>query len=295
MIHVEGMGWLGSVIALNLADRDIPFTWHDADAAHVAWKACTGIVYPAGDDRSVADHAAWLSWAAAPWLPSDAVEICSYWFNHRNPPHGGRYKLGADLGWARMAAVPAVQVDVPTIVADARASFAGCRATAPPAGRHTLIRAHGFSDRLAGYVWGWSTLVELAYPGDLAEASTGGRPTFYGREGRFKMAYAYALPGRPTSWLAGSSLITQKQAKPLDAGKHFRSWQATFGRLMPEVDVINVGPTVQGWRPKPGPDDDGRVSVAAGEHGLVITVPPLWHSGVRWAPSVVAEVLGALA
>ena len=51
---------------------------------------------------------------------------------------------------------------------------------------------------------------------------------------------------------------------------------------------------MQGWRPKPAPDDNGAVAVADRDGRRIITVPPLWHSGIRWAPSVARQVLEAL-
>lgn len=296
-VHIEGMGWLGSVIAWHLERAGIGFTWQDNNAAHVAWRACTGIVYPAGDERSVADYNAWLEWQRRPWWPvrpmGGRAELCAYWFNHRNPPHEGKYRIVKDLVWARMGALPAVQVNVPEIVARTQYHFSGARRTAEPKGRHVLIRAHGFGPRLGGYMWGWSTPVELSYPSALAAASDL-RPTFYSRQGRFKMAYAYAVPGSPELWLAGSSLITQRTAKPLDARKHFSGWLRTFAETMPGIEVVNAGEPVQGWRPKPAPGDDGKVHLGRGARGPVISVPPLWHSGVRWAPSVVQQTMEAL-
>lgn len=294
VIHVEGMGWLGSVVAWHLHRAGIDFTWNDTGSAHVAWRASTGIVYPAGDLRSTSDHAAWLAWLGDPWWPPGlaAAETCSYWFNHRNPPHGGRYQLAADIGWARMASVPAVQVNVPAIVSATRAAFRDAQRTRPVPAEVT-IRAHGFGPRLDAYVWGWAVPVELAYPPELADACSHGRPTFYGREGRYKMAYAYALPGTPR-WLAGSSLITQRTAKELDARKHFATWCDTFARVLPKVELLSVGEPMQGWRPKPAPDDAGYVTSERTARGRLISVPPLWHSGVRWAPSVVAQVMEAL-
>ena len=41
MIHIEGMGVLGSFLAWELHNRQVPFTWYDNLARANAWSACT--------------------------------------------------------------------------------------------------------------------------------------------------------------------------------------------------------------------------------------------------------------
>lgn len=298
-IHVEGMGWFGSVVAWHLDRAGHDFTWHDSDSVRVAWKASTGIVYPAGDSRSAADHLSWLSWQEEPWWspafpldPHKAAARCAYWFNHKRPPHAGRSKIAADLGSMRMTMLPAVQVNVPMVVEATRRHFALRRVTRSPVEPHLLIVAHGYHPlRNAGVVWGWHNRVQLGYSDLVAYHSRrfGGAPSFYGRIGRFGMAYAYALPGETDDvWLAGSSLIVQKWAKPLDAMKHFGTWAGKFREAFPEVEIKGMSRPMQGWRPRGRPDDSGHVERSEPD---MITVPPLWHSGIRWAPSVAREVM----
>src|SRR6185369_5458328 len=49
-IHLEGMGWLGSLIAHELTLREIPFTWNELLPADgwipTAWQASSGLIYP---------------------------------------------------------------------------------------------------------------------------------------------------------------------------------------------------------------------------------------------------------
>lgn len=297
VIHVEGMGWLGSVVAWHLHRAGYDFTWHDIDARFVAWAASTGIVYPTGNDtRAESDWATWLRWVdEPPWEDKTGAQACSFWFNHRNPPHGGTYRLFADLGWARMASLPAVQVDVPRLVSHARSHFSAQRTDGPPAGAHTLIRAHGFTpERLVGYLWGWSAPVELTYPAELEEASRLGPPTFYARRNRYTMAYAYKAAHEPGVWLAGSATAHQLNPRTLATAHHVDRWRRTIEELLPRLRVEAIGDVRQGWRPKAATAERLDVEVTAGAAGAVITAPPLRGSGVRLAPTVAAQIMEAL-
>lgn len=282
MIHIEGMGWFGSVLAFKLAQLDVPFTWSDIDDPQNSWRASTGLVYPAGDERSQRNLSAWCAWNLEGWLPSFAIEPVDYLFGHKNPPHGGKWSY-EDLGWARIANASAFSVNVPVIVEQARHRFAE-RRRAGRSSTDTLVVAHG-SARAASYVWGWSVPVQLTPPSSLQSPL---RPVFYGRVIR-RLAYAYALPGTPLH-LAGSTLVRQTQRKELDAEKHFARWEKDFAQVFPDVAVRRVGVAVQGWRPRPADDDQAGVIWRDG----ALHVPALWHSGVRWAPEVIEDLLTQL-
>lgn len=291
-VHIEGMGWYGAVAATLCERLGIDFTWHDTDdPVRNAWRASTGIVYPAGDDLTTRTWSAWRDWWAHGRWPDGTVERCSYWFAHKHPPHGGRYPIVEDLGVLRRGEIDAFQVNPAAIVADVRARHAAARLDGPPRRRpDRYIVAHGF-DRADRVVWGWTRLVRLVFDPALAADR---RPTFYTRKGRFLLAYAYAIPGRPGWYWAGSSLIVQPAADPhrLDAAKHYRRWREAFKEnTAPLVDVAEEGDLIEGWRPR-GPSDSTRV--VARDGGRTLVVPPLWHSGVRWAPEVESQLAEAL-
>lgn len=278
MIHIEGMGWFGSLIAYRLHAEKIPFTWNDTEDSQNSWEASTGLVYPAGDERSEANLAAWA--ARDQFLPHGTVERVDYLFSHKNPPHGGKWPY-EDLGFAKMAHASAYSVNVPVIVKSARRGFAHLRLEAAPSSSQ-LIVAHG-SARATSYVWGWSVPVSLSLPRHLSSPH---RPVFYGRQVR-RLAYAYALPGTPLH-LAGSTLVRQTVRKELDAEKHYERWLKDFAACFPEVGVTRIGEPKQGWRPRPD-DGDDRVMVRGGDGAIM--VPALWHSGVRWAPEILKAVM----
>lgn len=279
MIHLEGMGWLGSALALRLDRAGVEFTWHDTDDPYCAWKASTGMVYPSGDARSERNRALWAAWCRDGAMPPGTVEAVRYVFTHRKPPHEGAYRY-ADLGWARVAHPLGYAVNAPAIVAVARERFAGCR-TDGPTRNQKVIRAHGFNSRRQAYMWGWSAPVKLALPTSLADLPH--RVALYSRAHRFQIVYAYVIPSRPGWYWAGSSLVRQAQPRELDAERHRDDWLKAFERLWTTVAVEDVEAPVHGWRPVPAPGDSP--VYRAGE------MPPMWHSGVRWAPMIIDRIV----
>jgi hypothetical protein len=284
MVHIEGMGWLGSALALRLAHDGIPFTWHDTSTPFTAWQASTGIAYPAGDDRSMTNLHLWHTWQSAyPDLAAHTVPT-AYCYAHKKPPHNGRYPV-TDLGWVRVAGIRAFTVDVPALVPAVRERFATQRLTAAPDGQPVIV-AHGYTPRLDHYVWGWAqpvrldtTAIEALYP-----LAPGERYAFYGRVHRFQMAYAYPIAGRPGWWRAGSALVVQRDPKPGRAAAHAERWHEGFAKLFPKIPIVDTEPAIQGWRPAGKPDDTGLILPDGPDR---IQLPPLWHSGVRWAPELI--------
>lgn len=285
MIHLEGMGVLGSLTALRLHAAGVPFTWHDDQRRHVAWPASTGLIYPAGDEWSQRNLARWVRWADQDWLPAGVVERASYVYAHQNPPHHGDYKT-TPVGRLTLADADAFTVNAAALVESTRARFARQRLGGKVPGSR-LVVAHGFA-RATSLMWGWSTKVKLRLSPELAALPN--RPALYGRKVR-QLTYAYPVPGEPDVWWAGSSLVRQTTVRELDADKHFRRWCGDVGDVYRgQVAVLDqAGPVMQGWRPRPGTD------VAAPLPDLLpsgtVVYPALWHSGVRWAPLVIERAL----
>jgi hypothetical protein len=285
------MGLLGSLLAWRLTADGITFTWHDTDTPHTAWKASTGLVYPAGDARSQRNLAAWTDWWARPTLPPGVLLPVHYVFAHRHPPHEGRYRttpLGPGLTLAHAAAFT---VDVPQLVHTTRGHFASRRTDTPPPDADVLVRAHGHH-RAVCWMWGWSAPVQLRLPAVLAELPH--RPALYGRKVR-QLVYAYPIPSRPGWWWAGSTLTRQTHPRSLSADAHLRRWMDNWAAVWPRIDLTAAEAPAQGWRPRPDDADTPdpvRVDTA---RGPVITLPALWHSGVRWAPEVIDHTVDQLA
>lgn len=285
-VHIEGMGWMGSVLAYRLRMHGIPFTWNDTEQDHVAWRASTGLVYPAGDRRTLDNLQLWERWYADRFLPEGTVCRSVYAFTQARPPHGGRYPV-TDLGWVRAARASCFSVNVAEVVRAARREFADSRTPGPPAGDGRRITAHGFGSRLSKVMWGWSAKVRLGIPDELL--AVGARPALYSRpaDHPFRMFYAYPCPGEDL-WWAGSALVGQHRPRELDAAAHFERWREIFTReVFPSVPVTEAQPPVQGWRPRGTDTDTGRLQYLGG----ALVFPPLWHSGVRWAPQLINDAV----
>lgn len=287
MIHIEGMGWFGSITALALERAGIPFTWHDTDNGHTSWKASTGMVYPAGDERTEINRGKWVRWVLDQWLPDGSAKMCQYVFAHKKPPHDGEYETTPyhDYHRATLAGVAAVSVNVQRIVTEARSRFADGRLDRAPLGEPRIV-AHGGA-RAAAWVWGWSRKVALETPHDAVRAA------YYGKRHRFDLTYAYPVADEDGWWYAGSALVTEKTRRTRDRDElnvEWKRWMEASSELFPYLKVVRTQPFVQGWRPKPKPGDKGLMDYEDWANGTpVIVFPALWHSGVRWAPQLVEQ------
>lgn len=290
MIVIEGMGWFGAMTALAFEREGIPFWWYDPDFPFNAWEASTGIVYPAGDDRSERNRQAWFRWMLEGWLPPYTTRRVAYGYAHKSPPHEGRYQPNLDLGWLRVSPLSAVAVGVQALVHEARRRFAS-RRLAGPSDRDQLgsprVIAWTPPGVRIGWVWGWSRQVALFLPPELARLY-GTNLSLYGKVNRWALTYAYPVGDKPDWWWAGSSLVNEKRPR-LRSEEELRTcykrWAVDFSELFPGVEVRagREQEIQQGWRPKPPKMDAGYPRVDE----QLFVYPALWHSGVRWAPELV--------
>lgn len=298
VIHLEGMGLLGSLTALHLERADVPFTWFDSITEHAAWPISTGLVYPAGDQLSQDGLRDWFAWIESGLIPAGCAEEVRYVYAHKHPPHDGTYaNRVTDLGDMRVAPRwSAVAVNVPALVETVRGRNMHRFVPTPPPDPSWYVTAHGFNDRLWKVMWGWAARIKLDVPADLVQVCDGLRPAFYSRKDRFQIVYAYPIPGTD-EWWAGSSLIGQATPRRLDAEKHYARWREAWAQLWPRVPIVAAGPARQGWRPRPRPETEANptlVTMTVTHHGpgpSTMTYPPLWHSGVRWSPSVMRQAI----
>lgn len=287
-LHIEGMGWLGSLIAARLHRDGYDFTWHDTETPIRAWRASTGLVSPDGDDRSRAELDAFN--AEVRPLLGDYCEPVTYCYSHKNPPHSGVYPTQPLRPGLTAALTDAYVVDVPGFVHATRRRHTEQRTEGVPRDAHLVIQAHS-GGRTGAQIWGWSALAQLHIPADIVEAAP--NPVFYGRVVR-RIAYAYPLPGTKLHRI-GSTMVRQTQPKPLDAVKHLHRWSVDFANLFPSIRVDIAGEPVQGWRPSPRENDSGGPEFVQRNGGPArLTMPPLAHSGVRWSPSVLRAAYGAI-
>jgi hypothetical protein len=290
VLHIEGMGVVGSILAWHLHQRNQSFTWSDTDYFISAWRASTGGIYPAGDQEEFACYQRWRQWQSAPpWDVRGCVELASFWFLSKNPPHGGRYEVIGQVGPLRLGELPSLHLSAQKLVEGTRIAFAGQRRESEPSGASTVV-SHGFGPRLHHVSWGWHVPVELAISPSIREYTGSRRSCFYLRTDRFTMAYAYPTPGTSTHY-AGSSTIRQKDPHTADPMPHFQKWaDRLVERTQGRVQVSRYGKPVQGWRPVPDKADTAIVREIGGK----LHVRPMSANGVRLAPLYVDAVLERL-
>lgn len=299
-IHLEGMGVLGCILALHLEANKIPFTWNDTGTTQVAWRACTGAVYPGGSQEDLLGGNGFVKMAGL-WpaeIREACVEVADYWFNHKKPPHKGTYpitakslqdvlKRGDNRSWHLNA-----QKFVPMV----RERFTAYQTQSCPLWAHRKIVTHGFSNRFAGAYWGWTVPVKLAFHTSILEQPVQAglqkplRPCIYLRKGKFVMVYAYPIAGTEY-WYSGSSLIWQKKMRSLEIEPKFERWCGQLTELSGgQITVTDRLPGIEGWRPAPAKDDKYGVIM----DGSDIVMRPLWNSGVRHSAIYVQQVMEAL-
>jgi len=294
MIHIEGMGILGSFLAWELHNRAIPFRWTDNNSKVNAWQACTGAIYPAGKYEEDRNYRIWLERFTTndyPWqeLGHSFTELTAYCFVTKKPPHGGKYGVFNLCGPVNVGSMPSIHFNAQVFVQATRSFFASVSVDHHELGDQRIV-AHGFSWRTSEYVWGWTVPVKLT-PALVRQRQASGsfleqRPCLYLRKGSF-FQYAYPCPGTST-WYAGSSLIVQKNPHNLNVPEKIDTWRHwlekfTEGHFKAEI----VGDYVQGWRPRGAENDPEVVKDGYG----TLFVKPHWHDGVRNSPSIMKALL----
>ena len=272
-VILEGMGVVGSLVARHLAEREVEFNWFDKGRSISAWRACTGSVYPSGDAES--------EWAREQWrtmLP-EYTETAPLVFCTKRPPHGGRYSWTEASCGLNVGDVESIHVNAQRLVEDTRRLLEPNKVWVVESSQMlpTYLVTHGWSWRRVDSLWGWSAPVRV----ERLDSTLPERACYYLKEGRFLTAYAYPRPGTD-EYYAGSSMIPQVREHKLDAQSHFLAWRDRFERLARGgVRVEQIGPTVQGWRPRGAPGPMIALNPAP-PHTYAIR--PQGPNGVRHAP-----------
>lgn len=302
-IHVEGMGVSGALLAVQLERHGVDFTWHDTEQKVSAWRASTGAVYPANSEKFGPDWACWQVWQR--WyhegLYDPHTERANFWFGHKGrPPHEGRYPVHepASEHGLRQAVPSSFHVNAQSLVPWARERYSHRRLPTAPGDESHLIISHGWGRRLGHVYWGWAALIELAYDRSVYGAGDR-RPALYLRPSRVEMAYAYPVPGTPY-WYAGSSIIKQRLEgiKELEVEGKYQRWLRLLERYSGgAMEIVGRSEVLQGWRPAAAVEDTAWLRVAPmprGRVGTVMTLRPLWNSGIRHFPKQWAAVAAQL-
>jgi hypothetical protein len=283
VVHIEGMGVLGSTLAHALDEVGVSFTWNDTEQPYSAWQASTGSVYPTGNQADMTDLLRWNRWARG-WA-ARYTERVPFWYLSKVPPNGASYKPDREVAGLRRAPMNAIVVNVQLMVEGTRHEFAARRTLDAPS--HGLkIVAHGYDSRYLSHVlWGWTVPVELNI-----DRRFGLRPLLYLRKGRYGLAYAYPRPGT-SRYYSGSSIISQNTPHELAVMPKFERWRSdVLERTRGLVSVGAIGEPLQGWRPAPRRPYEQH-SCFVNKIGQDLVATPLMASGVRRSPSFVAEVL----
>jgi len=284
-IHIEGMGVQGCMLALLLDRNGIDFTWNDTDEAITAWRASTGAIYPSTSEKFGPDwscHGVWSKWHADN-IFTDATEKALWVYSQKSPPHSSKYRATRnEKTGLTTAEPPAFHLNAQKLVPETRERFADKRTMGTPV-HVQLIVAHGWSERRSHSYWGWTRRVNLGWSKEVGNpfAATQ-KPSFYFREGRFLMCYAYRIPATPY-WYAGSNIIKQKLGaeRSLDMVAKYERWKKNFLRMgNGHVWINEEEDFIEGWRPACGDED----WVTMRESDGAIMLRPLWNSGIRHFP-----------
>lgn len=300
-LHLEGMGLQGALLAHALNRYGVPFTWNDTEAAVTAWKASTGAIYPAGATNHGPDHEAWKVWQA--WYvdnyfdPAHLERSGGLVFCTKKPPHKGAYDF-TEVGLnVRLGDAPSYHLNAQTFVPWVRERNRNGRRHnhVPDNAQEMTIVTHGWGERYHHCYWGWTRLVKLKWA-RILQPDENFRPAFYFRPSRFVMAYAYPRPG--TDWYyAGSNIMKQAKGKEheLPLTPKYDRWKKAFENCaLGQVHVTEEGECITGWRPAAADEDTAWVR----RKGNVLTLRPLWNSGIRHFPmqwAGVAPQLGLIA
>jgi hypothetical protein len=275
------MGVVGSILAHELG---VDFTWSDPDLDFNAWGASVPIIRPGSPT-----YKEWVGWVVGdPWW-SPMMTLAPFYFTTKRPPEGARVGFSATERppW-KEADGPAIIINAQHLVLRSRVEHMARRTDGPEPG-DTVVVAHGFNDRLHHYLWGWSCLARLSWPGPVAPGPVALGPVALDhRVGKFVSAYAAPVP-HEAPWhrvgaAGGTGLRYQLRAKECDVEREKARWEQVMAPL--GVSVSQWGAAQQGWRPAQARGDDA-LALRSGQR---ITLRPMSHSGFALAPRYVEAV-----
>lgn len=297
--HIQGMGLMGSLVAMTLEDEGLDFTWDDIDRDITAWHASTGAVFPTEDAHS--EYRSFIQFRQEESVAGEHLlehsELGAWCYVAENPPHGG-----ADIGVeevtriseseVRVSSHASIHVNVANLVRDARARY-GDRRREKASSKRRLIVSHGF-DAAKRFGWGWHREVQLVLSDEFEQALMGTRPCIYLRKG-YQIMYIYPMPGTDSYFIGTSNNIgttpkwkEQQEVINKDFGRVRKRVEETCGD---HVQLLRARPPSQGWRPYPAKGDDRPMVYEEDSH---LQIKPQKGSGLRFWPRTRTELLEAL-
>lgn len=312
MIHISGVGLLGSFLLHELRRRNVPFSWDDTETEVTAWKASTGAIMPIEPgDESIQGmgYRYWLEGACErPELKMHMEEVETVYVFASKPSRIKRPLESVEMNGTRVFWDDARswQFDVRGFVLATRQAFDSHRVLGPPPKDVIVIRARGPLETIERPTlgWGWSRLVELTrLDRGVAWSRSGLRPAFHFSDPvrTFEQYYFYPLPNTaPDRWLAGSQTILQR-APMSDRARAEEGWDAFLETVKKRFEgqflVRAVQPIREGWRPKPRKVHLELLrpnGFACGTLPKTWIMRPLYKSGVQCGPLAAQWVLERL-
>lgn len=278
-VHLNGMGLVGSLLALELQRRGVGFSWWDADEDVTAWRASTGCVYPSAEAVDLVGYNRWAKVLAEGSEPvCRFAEVVPYAFTQKSIPHGAGSKALRVIerhGSVKVLNKPSFHVNVQAFVEYTRAALASLRARPEPGG--LLVHAHGFHRRMTtDYRWGWSAPCVVS--GSVFDRHP--RLCLNAKEGRFVNAYLYPRPGT-SQYYVGTSFIYQREPRPLLVDEKVDRIIAHIKRVTGGgLGIELAGSVTAGWRPA----YSAAGSAAFIRDGNEVFIRPQSANGLRHAP-----------
>ena len=289
-VHIKGFGLIGSLLAWELTERKIDFSWHDEDHPS-AWKASTGCIYPSGDPFDNLNYNLWLKkFSGDTTAPIQLfAESVDYGFTQKSIPHGNNskeLKVVNSVGNIKILNKQSMHFNVQKFVNFSRNFFFSVSTPVDPSGA-LVVHAHGFhKHRPTDYRWGWSIRCKVS--GEVFDKHP--RMCLNAKEGRFINAYLYPRPMTDDYYL-GTHFIYQKNQKNLEIGNKVENIISHIKKVTDgQVDIQTDGVATVGWRP---------AYVSEFPHAFIqesnqMYITPKSANGLRHAPSYIKEIADAI-
>lgn len=287
-VHFKGFGLVGSLLAWELHQRKIDFSWDDEDK-DCAWKASTGCIYPSGEPFDALNYDLWLKKLTQISDKLNPIEIffekVNYGFTQKSIPHGNNskeLKVVESIGDVKILNKQSIHMNVQKFVQFTR-NFFWANFTKNTEPNVLIIHAHGFHKyRPTDYRWGWS--VACTVSGEVFDKYP--RMCLNAKEGRFINAYLYPRP-MTNEYYLGTHFIYQKTQKNLEIGNKVDKIISHIKKVTNnQVEIELAGTPTVGWRPA-YVDEFPHAYI---QEGREMYVTPKSANGLRHAPSYIKEI-----
>lgn len=292
MIHLEGLGAIGSLTALWLESEGIEFTWSDAYKDHVAWKACSGAVFPTGDTFDRFNLLSWKQMAKGDSLFANSIknmsERADWCYITKEPPHKGAQagvEAKREIGPIKISNKQSFHLDIPKLVFIARLRFD--KQEKEPEKKSKIVVTHGFTKFLHRYGWGWTAEVDASFPEEMNGKR---RPCLYLRKD-YRLRYLYPRAGGNT-YYAGTDKVLQASPNSLDIQERIKAFKKYLKESTDNlVKIKEVKHYEEGWRPVPIKDLE---LIERRKKSDKIYLRPMGGNGIRHFPALLGALMEEL-